>query len=662
MKKILVLLICAFLLFGCAPNTNKCLDGHSSDQGNVEVDNDGKEIMVYRCKVCNEVIKEEAIDPCAKGHTFDEGRTTVNNNDEDIIVFKCIYCDTITEKKVEYNEEYISFDNIYSKIHVDAKTSKDSPVLKIITTPMGISDCNQGKHQWISSEKQNITEVSYEISLTCSNCDKKKVETFYNSPKYIKDVFDTSVLTNKYYMSNYNALNSASFNEQQIKRIQELLQLMKNCEIYKTTYYDYNCIFKIGMHYNKNNIGGNYYLTRYDDCLVLQLNEDKYVIKDNEQFNNEMLNEFYEYFFVTENNIINEEYDLISATRLEYIYKNSKKNFNDFGFTELRGKNISVFNINIQSKEHLKEELDKKFSLEIYKKYNIGEIKETDNFYYVSVDYSLSVNSTYNTCFVAFKKDIFDIEKEIFYTKDKEIIKNILDTLQYSSIFQNHGSNLVHSEIEDFEDHYRYVKYDLQSSGGDWDVPDSVYFVRNIYEISKKTGEIKLINESSIKRISVSNNYTSYGTEVQENFIPHVVCFDITHKLETEMFSNFKQYINELKYENNMSSMYIDALSNYEAMKYVGFNYNMYCVNYDFVFFIHKKEAKENLEVDYSIFKNMIFYNGNIYITKINAERKNYTSIYNEGDIIVQLVLIPKKWSEKLNENSKIIINEYIEK
>jgi hypothetical protein len=58
----------------------------------------------------------------------------------------------------------------------------------------------------------------------------------------------------------------------------------------------------------------------------------------------------------------------------------------------------------------------------------------------------------------------------------------------------------------------------------------------------------------------------------------------------------------------------------------------------------------------------MIFYNGNIYITKINAERKNYTSIYNEGDIIVQLVIIPKKWSEKLNDNSKIIINEYIEK
>lgn len=111
MKKVLILLICVFLLIGCKPNT--CLDGHVSDQGNVEVDNDGKEIMVYRCKVCNEVIKEEAIDPCAKGHTFDEGRITINNNEE-IVVFTCIYCGTKTEKKVEYSENYISFDNIYS--------------------------------------------------------------------------------------------------------------------------------------------------------------------------------------------------------------------------------------------------------------------------------------------------------------------------------------------------------------------------------------------------------------------------------------------------------------------------------------------------------------------------------------------------------------------
>lgn len=111
--------------------------------------------------------------------------------------------------------------------------------------------------------------------------------------------------------------------------------------------------------------------------------------------------------------------------------------------------------------------------------------------------------STYSDKVISFKKGIYDSESNIFYSKDKTIIKEILNLVYY---IQNHnieGSKVLQSVISENSNCFEYTIYYIERVHGDWGLNDVLHFQKDVIEIDKETGKINSTDSIEIKEIEI---------------------------------------------------------------------------------------------------------------------------------------------------------------
>ena len=217
------------------------------------------------------------------------------------------------------------------------------------------------------------------------------------------------------------------------------------------------------------------------------------------------------------------DFEHISDEELEYIFKNHDKYpinigyINDKHYGRIVNSSSSVDNALEEVTNHF---TDNRYS---FSTCNVVEVTldiETELFYGVYVKWehnSFGDLSYYDEYVVSFKKEIYDCkvkkfitdtEISIFNTDDPAQIKQIMDYKYYSKTYQILGSKLLQSEVTETENLYIYKAYGITCIGGDWGLQDTIFLIRNIWEIDKSSGEMVLSSSDTLKTIYIDGKYT----------------------------------------------------------------------------------------------------------------------------------------------------------
>ena len=132
---------------------------------------------------------------------------------------------------------------------------------------------------------------------------------------------------------------------------------------------------------------------------------------------------------------------------------------------------------------------------------------ESDTYYGLDVSWlhtqTNGKSSTYSEKVISFKKNIYDSENNIFYSKDKTIIKEVLNLRYYMQNYNDRGNKVLQSTISESSDCCEYTIYYIERVYGDWGINDVLHFKKDVIEIDKETGKINSTDSIEIKEIEI---------------------------------------------------------------------------------------------------------------------------------------------------------------
>lgn len=132
---------------------------------------------------------------------------------------------------------------------------------------------------------------------------------------------------------------------------------------------------------------------------------------------------------------------------------------------------------------------------------------ESDYYYGLDVSWLYTQpngkSSTYSEKVISFKKSIYDSENSIFYSKDKTIIKEVLNLIYYMQNYNIGGSKVLQSAISENSNCFEYTIYYIERSYGDWGLNDTLHFQKDVIEIDKETGKIIPTDSIEIREIEI---------------------------------------------------------------------------------------------------------------------------------------------------------------
>ena len=134
-------------------------------------------------------------------------------------------------------------------------------------------------------------------------------------------------------------------------------------------------------------------------------------------------------------------------------------------------------------------------------------ILQSDNYYGLDVSWLYSSpygNSiTYSEKVISFKKNVYDRENNIFNSKNKEAIKEVLDLTYYMRGHNTRGSKVLQSSISETSDYFEYTIYYIGRTYGDWGVNDELQFKKDVLQINKNTGKTSSTNTIELRRVEI---------------------------------------------------------------------------------------------------------------------------------------------------------------
>lgn len=132
---------------------------------------------------------------------------------------------------------------------------------------------------------------------------------------------------------------------------------------------------------------------------------------------------------------------------------------------------------------------------------------ESDYYYGLDVSWLYTQpngkSSTYSEKVISFKKSIYDSENSIFYSKDKTIIKEVLNLIYYMQNYNTGGSKVLQSAISENSNCFEYTIYYIERVYGDWGLNDVLHFQKDVIEIDKETGKIIPTDSIEIREIEI---------------------------------------------------------------------------------------------------------------------------------------------------------------
>ena len=533
-----------------------------------------------------------------------------------------------------------------------------------VETPIDIKkDCDK-IHKWKLLLSNNEKDVFF-----CEICNHKREEPKTHNTRYLKDVMNVSLLEDSFSVKFDNRDGSFKIENEQKTRLKEIIDNILNCEIIPIDFCDCYNYMDINLRYYDNDVYTYYDLFVHNHGVIFRCKGEEttdntyydayFLIKENMNFNASDFEYLRKAYLVNEEKIVCEKYDRITSFELENLFLNDFNNLN-YGFKEFTisqgyNKLIPSFNTSNEVIEYIKNE--KHYSGDYLVSINL--IEETDYFYIVNV-VSKSKKVTYTHDYVSYKLDYFDYVNKKFFTDDKELIKKISDTL-----VKTYYSELIDTLIVEKDSYYEYYKYFLSNSFLEVDANAYISFYREEYRIDKETGIFEFIAKKQIKQIFLNGNeYNIWAPdEIIENFVPQPIVFDVTNHLLNSEHDDIKNLLQSLE-DNKVST--INKVYNLRSDD-IFFNYREIVPNwqtldssYDGILVAYNFSFNNQL-VENSIFRNMYLKDGKIYINNlINVNTNSNIMPLNDTSnvVYIKLLLVPKSWSQNIDTNSIISINE----
>ena len=533
-----------------------------------------------------------------------------------------------------------------------------------VETPIDIKkDCDK-IHKWKLLLSNNEKDVFF-----CEICNYKREESKTHNTRYLKDVMNVSLLEDSFSVKFDNRDGSFKIENEQKTRLKEIIDNILNCEIIPIDFCDCYNYMDINLRYYDNDVYTYYDLFVHNHGVIFRCKGEEttdntyydayFLIKENMNFNASDFEYLRKAYLVNEEKIVCEKYDRITSFELENLFLNDFNNLN-YGFKEFTisqgyNKLIPSFNTSNEVIEYIKNE--KHYSGDYLVSINL--IEETDYFYIVNV-VSKSKKVTYTHDYVSYKLDYFDYVNKKFFTDDKELIKKISDTL-----VKTYYSELIDTLIVEKDSYYEYYKYFLSNSFLEVDASAYISFYREEYRIDKETGIFEFIAKKQIKQIFLNGNeYNIWAPdEIIENFVPQPIVFDVTNHLLNSEHDDIKNLLQSLE-DNKVST--INKVYNLRSDD-IFFNYREIVPNwqtldssYDGILVAYNFSFNNQL-VENSIFRNMYLKDGKIYINNlINVNTNSNIMPLNDTSnvVYIKLLLVPKSWSQNIDTNSIISINE----
>ncbi len=341
--------------------------------------------------------------------------------------------------------------------------------------------------------------------------------------------------------------------------------------------------------------------------------------------------------------------DYISDGKLEYLHRNYQGYPEGFGFENAVGKYERIVN-SASSLEEATLMLEEKFTNGTYCTYKIELVEETEYYYAIYVEWGAKDKngSSWNEIVVSFKKDIYDYQKNIIKTTDKNIIKKIVDYIHYAKIYNIAGYSILDTNILELEDHYRHETYLITTCYGDWDVHDQVNYEKYVTIVDKQSGLVKVETEEIIKTIFVAGSGINAGSVNEEGVIEYPYVFDVTDYVPTEDLGDLNFSVIDLKTMEEKYNYYLP--NSYWKDIYVG------------ILFLYSEEKDNKYDYQYPIYRNLLVTNNNLKMTRIIYANPSYSEQNKKVFEIqhVELILVPKDW-KYLNEiDGAILSHEYV--
>lgn len=179
--------------------------------------------------------------------------------------------------------------------------------------------------------------------------------------------------------------------------------------------------------------------------------------------------------------------ELLSVEELFDFYINGNKFPENFVFEELDGYGRVIDSASSLDEAH--KTVEKNFTSGFCKTVENRLVVETELFYGIYVKWSYMEDYFYDEYVVSFKSDVYDAETKKFGTNDADMIKKIINYVYYSKMYKIGGSKVYSSDICRKDGYFEYLIYYIATIGGDWDMPDNTYLMKEIIKIDADTGE-----------------------------------------------------------------------------------------------------------------------------------------------------------------------------
>lgn len=600
MKKgiVIIFLIFAFLFGGCVNDdnsTDSCAEnGHSYNEG--EISSDGSKI-VFTCEVCGITYYKSS---CEHNWVFEKTETNAHNN-----MYRCTICSTINFEPIIY-------------------------------------DC---VHEWNEGEPKEDR-----IVYTCNKCDETRTEFLSQDKKYLKDLLGTIEEKEIYFVDRINnQYVSAHFLEDQKLIFDEMFDELKESEIVEATWCNCYIKLRVGFTYTIDNVINHVYISQHNHGIVVHYNNKFYSVKLAETFDEGIFKEILNWFSVNEDNIIYEEYDYMSDGKLEYLHKNYHGYPEGFAFENAVEKYERIVNSTTSFEEATKM-LEDRFTNSDYCTYKVELVEETPYYYAIYVEWGPWVPDGYklDEIVVSFKKDIYDYETNTIKTKDPEIIKKILDYIQYSYIYNIGGHSILYTNMDELNDHYRHVTYFISTTYGDFNVSDHVRYERKITLIDKNSGFIRVSNTQLINDIYIVGQGENIGAVNSDGLIANPIIFDVTNYLDSDEISDLlnKPTMVDLKvFEEKYDYPYIRTL--WEENK-IG------------ILIAYQEAQNKEYDYPYPVYRDLSITNNVLNVTRLLYQNHLYNAAENDIQEIthVELVLVPNSWKNLNFEEITVKIND----
>lgn len=578
MKKILgfCFLVLVILMNSCGNDV--CPENaHIFDEGKL---NEEQTKITYTCTVCGYSFKKETCE-----HLWDQG---VTENDGDYKKYTCTICGKINLERIEYT-------------------------------------CD---HKW----KEPIIDGN-SIIYYCKQCEETRTEYETDNQMMLKDIAGDIVkkeyyyanrLNNKYVSSRLNVKQSALFEEQ--------FQKMMDCQMVETTWCNCFTKLRVGFNYKLNDVIYSFQMSYHNHGIIVHYKNYFYHLKPNDDTIISFFEEMYSWFGITDDNIIYPEYDSISDGKLEYLHKNYDGYPEDFGFENCMGQYGRIIN-SCSSKEEVLSLVKNKFTNGYYRTYNVELAEETKYYYAVKVIWGPTAENyeqSYEEIVVSFKKDVYDHENHKFLIKDKKGIKKILDYLVYDDIYKIGGYDVIYTNIQEFNDYYQYVSYQIKTTYGDFDVEDHIRYYRYVTNVNKKTGEWETLYEQLINEIYIAGIGVNVGSSNEEGLIKNPIVLDVTdYVIESDI--------------DLLTPIKIDLKTFKQQYNYPFFPL-LWEEYFTGILIMYQETVDNEYEYCYPVYRNLSVTN-----QTLNMERILYFNPLSNNDTEttithIELIIVPKTW------------------